>query len=114
MIEKVERTDRLALDRAGAGYRIEFQIPGATVVHVLKIPTQRQMMDYGDSSVRVIHGRRLQEIHVSLEPAAELYDRILESTEGYAGAVPIIHKAAAVTELIAQLNAEDEEEAPEA
>jgi hypothetical protein len=38
-----------------------------------------------------------------LEPSGALYDKLHISHDGYAGAVPIVHKSAAVSEVIAQL-----------
>jgi hypothetical protein len=41
---------------------------------------------------------------------AALYDKLHISHDGYAGAVPIVHKSAAVSEVIAQLAIEADED----
>jgi len=48
---------------------------------------------------------------VSLEPAGRLYDKLIESAEGYAGAMPVIHKSAAISELLAEIDSEAEDDA---
>ena len=44
------------------------------------------------------------------EPSGALYDKLYVSHDGYAGAVPIVHKSAAVSEVIAQLAIEADED----
>lgn len=82
------------------------------LTHVLKIPTKRDTIEYGRESVRVIDQRRSQEIRVSIEPSAALYDRLLDRVDGYEGPVPIIHKDAVVVEVL-NLIAAAEDDDPE-
>jgi hypothetical protein len=53
-------------------------------------------------------------MRLHLEPSGTLYDKLHISHTGYAGAVPIAHKSAAVSELIAQMpiDADDDLEQP--
>ena len=44
------------------------------------------------------------------EPSGALYDKLHVSHDGYAGAVPIVHKSAAVSEVTAQLAIEADED----
>jgi hypothetical protein len=44
------------------------------------------------------------------EPRGALYDKLHVSHDGYAGAVPIVHKSGAVSEVIAQLAIEADED----
>lgn len=114
VIARLERTTITEVNREGNNFRVKMRVPGATVEHVLRIPTCGEVDAYSAASVSVTSGRRQQEIRINLEPAAVLYDKIHVSHEGYAGAAPIPHKDAAVFEVIAQLRAlEDEIDDPE-
>lgn len=97
------------VSRSGDNFRIELRHFGADLVHVLKIPTQADMVEYGRASVKVIDARRTQEIRVNLEPSGTLWDRCRVDAMGYEGPVPIVHKDTAIVELLAQV-AELEEE----
>jgi len=46
---------------------------------------------------------------INLAPAAALYQKLVESTEGYAGDAPIIHQAVAVKAAIDALDSAFEE-----
>jgi len=92
-------------------------VPGGQVVHLLKIPMQSDLMSFSRAAAPpIIEGRRSQEIRTYLEPSGELWDKIGRAEAGYAekSAVPIVHKDAAITELLVQLNVEDEDQDPEA
>jgi hypothetical protein len=111
VIARLERVSVICVERAGNKYRIELVVPGGRTAHLLRIPSQRDVLEYSRASIHVTDGRRQQEIRVSLEPAGRLYDKLAESTEGYAGAVPVIHKSAAISELLAEIDSEAEDDA---
>jgi hypothetical protein len=67
------------------------------------MPTAKEMQDYERASTSVVAVRRSVETRAFLEPSGALYDTLHKAHEGYAGAVPIIHKSAAVSEFIAQM-----------
>jgi hypothetical protein len=102
VLNKLEKARITSVDREGDSYRIVLKTSLGEVTHVLGIPTAEQMLVHERQSTTTIDGRRDQEIRGYLEPSGEFYDQLLKSNEGYAGAVPIIHKVAAVVELIAQ------------
>ena len=54
--------------------------------------------------------RRSVETRAFLEPSGALYDKLHISHEGYASTVPIVHKSATVSEVIAQLAIEADED----
>jgi hypothetical protein len=133
VIGKLERARVSSVDREGDTFRIVLRTALGEVTHVVGIPTAEQMLMHERQSTKTTEGRRNQEIRGFLEPSGELYNRIAKSTEGYAAtayvntlsqsggvslepgiAVPIVHKVAVVAELLAQINAEDDEELPEA
>jgi hypothetical protein len=90
-------------------------VAGGRVVHVLKIPTQKDILEYGRASVRAVDSRRQQEIRLALEPSADLWAKVRAGVEGYANpeGVPIVHKDVAIVELLAQVEAAQEEDDPE-
>mgnify|MGYP001574031363 CR=1 FL=1 len=115
-IARLERWEPGDSEREGDTYRIRAKVPGAQVVYVLRMPKQSEMAAFSRASMRVIEGRRSQELRFFLEPGEELFDKLLVSSEGYAeaGGVPAIHKDAAVNELLAQIAEDTEEDDPEA
>lgn len=113
VIGRIERCTVASIDREGNNYRVEMKVPGARVVHVLRMPTAKEMQDHDRASTSVVAGRRSVETRAFLEPSGELYDKLHVSHEGYAGAVPIVHKSAAVSEVVAQLAIDADDESPE-
>jgi len=110
VIGRVERCAVTGIEREGANYRIDMKVPGARVAHVLRMPTAREMQDHERASTSVIAARRSVETRAFLEPSGLLYDKLHVSHDGYAAAVPIIHKSAAVSEVIAQLAIEGDDD----
>ena len=109
-IARVERSQVTDILREGVNYRIEMKVPGARVTHVLRMPTAKEMQDHERASTTVVAARRSVETRAFLEPSGALYDKLHLSHEGYAGAVPIVHKSAAVSEVIAQLAVEGDDD----
>jgi hypothetical protein len=114
VLGKLERARVATVDREGNGYRIVLKTALGEVTHVVGIPTAEQMLAHERQSTKTTEGRRNQEIRGFLEPSGELYDKIAVSQDGYAGAVPIVHKVSVVAELLAQINVEDDDLIPEA
>lgn len=123
VIERLERATITNVEKVGAHYIIEMKVLSGSatkkVVHTLKVPTQRQIMDFGKSAVSVVGRRTSSETRVMLEPSGELWDKISITTVGYIetrtglGVVPIIHKDASLTELLMQVQQETEGDDPE-
>jgi hypothetical protein len=114
VLGKLERARVATVDREGDTFRIVLKTALGEVTHVVGIPTAEQMLVHERQSTKTTEGRRNQEIRGFLEPSGELYDKVAKSTEGYGAAVPIVHKVAVITELLAQITAEDEDLLPEA
>jgi hypothetical protein len=112
VIGRVERCTVASVEREGDNYRMAMKVPGAKVEHVLRMPTAKEMQEHERASTSVVAARRSVETRAFLEPSGLLYDKLHISHDGYAGEVPIVHKAAAVSEVIAQL-AIDGDEDPE-
>src|SRR5271157_1489625 len=96
VIGRIERCTVTTVDREGINYRIEMKVPGARVAHVLRMPTAKEMQDHERASTSIVAARRSVETRAFLEPSGALYDKLHVAHEGYAGAVPIVHKSAAV------------------
>ena len=103
VIGRIERSTVTDITREGNNYRVQMKVPGARVVHVLRMPTAKEMQDHERASTSVVAARRSVETRAFLEPSGALYDKLHVSHDGYAGDVPIVHKSAAVSEVIAQL-----------
>lgn len=112
VIDRLERMKIVCSERIGNRFHVTMRAMGCGLTHVMKIPTKRDTMEYGRESVRVIDQRRSQEIRVSIEPSAALYDRLLDHVDGYEGPVPIIHKDGVVVEVL-NLIAAAEDDDPE-
>jgi hypothetical protein len=110
VIGRIERCTVVNLEREGINYRIEMKVPGARVAHVLRMPTAKEMQDHERASTSVVAARRSVETRAFLEPSGALYDKLHVSHEGYAGAVPVVHKSAAVSEVIAQLSIDGDDD----
>ena len=95
-------------DRIGNVYVIEMMVPGATVTHRLKIPTQRQIGEHEKSYVNATARRNSTEIKLPLEPSGELWEKIQDGVSGYddLSSVSILHKDVSVRQIIALVNDE--------
>ena len=90
---------------AGA-FRVVLRVPGGTTVHLLRMPSAKDVIEYRRNFARILDlPFNRQELTVNLAAAAELYRKLCQSTEGYAGTVPIIHQAVAVKAAIDALEA---------
>lgn len=112
ILDRIARCQVTSVEREGSNYRITMAVPGADVVHILKIPTQKQIMDHQRASFQNTSKRNVQETKTFLEPTGELWNKLAQETDGYPPSfesveqararVPIIHKDIALTELILQ------------
>lgn len=91
--------------RDGNRFVVILKVPGAKTTHTLKIPTAKQTSEYSRAAVSVIEGRHgLQEMRLNPHASMELYDKLLDTAAGYAGAVPQPHKEVVISEIMALLN----------
>jgi len=90
---------------AGA-FRVLLRVPGGTTVHVLRMPSAKDVVEYRRGFARILDlPFNRQELTVNLAAASTLYQKLCQTSEGYAGAVPIIHQAVAVKAVIDALDA---------
>ncbi len=102
-------------ERDGSAYSITMKIMGKlSATHTLRIPSVKEMMDYERQRSSVTFAAYGQnEIKINFRAAGELYDKLKVSVEGYAGDVPVPHKAEAVNVLLQEIRSE-QDETPEA
>jgi len=110
IIEQLSQADVDDVVQVGDGFRVTMRVLGGTVTHLLKMPSAKDVFEYRRGFARVLDlPYNRQELIINLAPAATLYKKLVESTEGYAGEVPIIHQAVAVKAAIDALDGAFEE-----
>jgi len=70
------------------------------LVHVLRHPSLKQLREYKLSCIDMHSVRRGTEMTQPLAPGEALYDALVERHEGYAGAVPVVHKDFVITNIV--------------
>jgi len=106
IIEQLSQADvDDVLPEAGA-FRVSLRVPGGLTAHLLRMPSAKDVIEYRRGFARVLDlPFNKQELTINLAAAGSLYGRLTQSTEGYAGAVPIIHQAVTVKATIDALDA---------
>jgi len=102
---RLERMRALDCQRNETGFAVTLQVPTFETIHHLAEPTAAERLAYRRGQkppVELGCGRTL--LPFNLEPAWVRYDCLFQRAEGYAGegpgAVPVIHKLAAVRVLL--------------
>jgi hypothetical protein len=91
---------------AGDSFRVTLRVLGATTVHLINMPSAKDVFEYRRGFARLLDlpfGR--QEVSINIASAAALYKKLVSATEGYVGDVPIIHQAVAVKAAIDAMDA---------
>jgi hypothetical protein len=111
VIDRLSRAQVEECQRADGGIQLSLKVPGGTTRHVLRVPSLAEVVGYRRSFSRIVENRRgKQLLKINLRAAGEFYDKLVQSKDGYAGEVPVIHKAAVVTELLVHLESEQEDD----
>jgi hypothetical protein len=106
VIEQLSQADVDDVVQEGDAFRVTLRVLGGTVTHLLKMPSAKDVFDYRRGFARVLDlPYNRQELIINLAPAATLFKKLLQSSEGYAGDVPVIHQAVAVKAAIDALDA---------
>jgi hypothetical protein len=105
VIDRLERceVEEGGVERAGNTFAIAMKVPGAHVIHTLKMPTEKQKLEYGRSAIKITDGKNMRETRVNLDASGRLWDELLVSTEGYSGDVPVIHKDVALVRVLTEV-----------
>lgn len=106
VIEQLSQAEVDDVSSIGDGFRVTLRVLGGTVTHELRMPSAKDVFEYRRGFARVLDlPYNRQELVINLAPAATLYKKLIQSSEGYAGDVPIIHQAVAVKAAIDALDA---------
>lgn len=105
IIDQLSQADVDDVVQVGDGFRVTLRVLGGTVAHTLKMPSAKDVFEYRRGFARVLDlPYNRQELIINLAPAAALFKKLIESSEGYSGDVPIIHQAVAVKAAIDALD----------
>jgi hypothetical protein len=106
IIEQLSQAEVDDVVQAGDAFRVTLRVLGGTVMHLLKMPSAKDVFDYRRGFARVLDlPYNRQELIVNMAPAGALYTKLVQSAEGYASDAPIIHQAIAVKAAIDALDA---------
>ena len=112
VIDQLATCDVDDVEVGGGSFRVVLRVLGGTVAHLLKMPSAKDVANYRRGFARMVDlPFNRQELTINIRPASDLWKKLLESTEGYAGDVPIIHQAVAVKAAIDGLDASFQEDA---
>ncbi len=96
---------------AGDSFSVTLRVLGDTTAILLKMPSAKDVNQYRRGFARVLDlPLNRQELTINVRAAGDLYKKLLDATEGYAGDVPIIHQAIAVKAAIDALDASFQED----
>ena len=111
IIEQLATCDVDDVVQAGDSFKITTRVMGGTTTHLLGMPSAKDVNTYrrGFLRVRDLPFNR-QEITINVRAASDLYKKLIEATEGYAGDVPVIHQAVAVKAAVDALDASFQED----
>ncbi len=113
IIEQLSQADVDDVAPEAGAFRVSLRVPGGQTAHLLKMPSAKDVIEYRRGFARVLDlPFNKQELTINLAAAGALYEKLTQSTEGYVGAVPIIHQAVAVKAAIDALEAGFQEERP--
>jgi hypothetical protein len=108
VVKTIERADVSGVVIDGEEAAVTMQVLGGTVTHRLQLPTADQVikMQRGASRMFSSSQRNASTVRMYLEPTAKLWDECQGRGEGYAGAVPSLHKDAAIRAVVEQISIE--------
>ncbi|MCC6389145.1 MAG: hypothetical protein IT167_00985 [Bryobacterales bacterium] len=90
----------------GDAFRVTTRVLGGTTVHLLRMPSAKDVFEYRRAFARVLDlPFNKQELTINLRAAGDLYRKLITATEGYVGEVPVIHQAVAIKAAIDALDA---------
>jgi hypothetical protein len=96
---------------AGDAYRVTLRVLGATTTVLLKMPSAKDVNEYRHGFARILDMQFSRtQLTINLRAGGDLFKKLVEATEGYAGDVPIIHQAVAVKAAIDALDASFQED----
>jgi hypothetical protein len=97
LLDRISYAEVIDLERHGGQYRITLATAAGDTVHLVRVPSAKEIMEYRRSFARVVdlpYGR--QQIVINLPAAGSCYDSLSPAIEGYSDSVPLVHKSAVV------------------
>ena len=105
IIEQLSQAEVDDVVQAGDAFRVTLRVLGGTVTHLLKMASAKDITEYRRGFARVLDlPYTRQELTSNLAAAGALYEKLITTTEGYAGDAPIMHQAVAVKAAIDALD----------
>ena len=112
VIEQLATCDVDDVVLAGDAFRVVLRVLGGIVTHLIKMPSAKDVTTYRRGFARIVDlPFNRQELTLNVRAAGDLWKKLIEATEGYAGDVPLIHQAVAVKAAIDALDAAFQEDA---
>lgn len=106
VVEQLSQAEVDDVASIGDGFRVTLRVLGGTVTHELRMPSAKDVFEYRRGFARVLDlPYNRQELVINLAPAATLFKKLVQTSDGYVGDVPIIHQAVAVKAAIDALDA---------
>jgi hypothetical protein len=97
ILEELSQADVDDVVPEAGAFRVTLRVPGAITTHVLRMPSAKEIIQYRRAFARILDlPFNKQQLSINLGAAADLYKNLSQKTDGYAGAVPVIHQAVAV------------------
>jgi hypothetical protein len=101
ILEAIGTCDVTGVTLEGEEAVVDLRVVSGEVHHRLKLPSTDQILAWRRAAARVLDLQYgVQEIRVTAEPGARLWDACGGRSEDYQGAVPAIHKDAAVRSVV--------------
>ncbi|MBI4904396.1 MAG: hypothetical protein HY820_12215 [Acidobacteria bacterium] len=110
-IEQLAQAEVDDVVHVGDAFRVTTRVLGGTTVHLLRMPSAKDVFEYRRAFARVLDlPFNKQELTINLHASGDLYKKLRQATEGYASEAPIIHQAVAVKAAIDALDAHFQED----
>jgi hypothetical protein len=91
IIEQLSQADGDDVLPETSAFRVNMRVPGGLTAHLLRMPSAKDAIEYRRGFARVLDlPFNKQELTINLGATATFYQKLTQSTESYAGAVPII------------------------
>ena len=114
-ISRVAKREVVNIESQGDYLTLTLDVLGGTTKHHVRIPTVREVTEFRRAASQVVSlPFNKQQIRLTIEPGARLYDKIRgEAPEGYSnGSIPAIHKDEVVRAAIQFVESEADEANP--
>lgn len=106
VIKAIGKCDVTKVDLGADAAEVEMQILTGRVKHMVRIPTMDEVRKLQKATRYINLPHNAQQVQTNMEAAVALWDACHGKAEGYAGAVPGLHKDKAIREVIEEIEHE--------